>query len=285
MSSKYIKSPIHYAGSKYRLLNRVIPLFPEKIDSFVDLFGGAFNVGINVNANTIYYNDINSYLANMFMTWSKWDLEYINWAIDEIIEKHHLSPTDKEAFLTFRKEWNESPDRHTKLNELFVLMCYSFNGQLRFNAQHEFNSSFGYEANTMNPNIRKNLNEFVNVLHEKECIFLSQDFRQLSIKPNMFVYVDSPYSLGCGVYQDGKRGFSGWSSKDDEDLLQLLGIWNHQGVKWAVSNVFANKGQTNEQLIEWSKNYNVYHLAMNYSNANYHRKNVGSTDEVLITNY
>ena len=43
-------------GGKYKLLPQIIPLFPKKIDAFVDLFGGGFNVGINVNANRIIYN-------------------------------------------------------------------------------------------------------------------------------------------------------------------------------------------------------------------------------------
>lgn len=33
-------------------------MFPDKINTFVDLFGGGFNVGINVNADHIIYNDI-----------------------------------------------------------------------------------------------------------------------------------------------------------------------------------------------------------------------------------
>ena len=64
---KYIKSPINYAGGKYRLLKQIIPLFPNNINTFVDLFGGAFNVGININANTIIYNDIINYLSELFL--------------------------------------------------------------------------------------------------------------------------------------------------------------------------------------------------------------------------
>lgn len=33
-------------------------MFPDKIHTFVDLFGGAFNVGINVDAEHVIYNDI-----------------------------------------------------------------------------------------------------------------------------------------------------------------------------------------------------------------------------------
>ena len=39
--NNYIKSPLNYVGGKYKLLNEIIPLFPNDINTFVDLFGGA----------------------------------------------------------------------------------------------------------------------------------------------------------------------------------------------------------------------------------------------------
>ena len=50
---KYIKSPINYSGSKYRLLKKIFPLLPKNINTFVDLFCGACNVGINANAKML----------------------------------------------------------------------------------------------------------------------------------------------------------------------------------------------------------------------------------------
>ena len=52
-----VKSPINYTGGKYKLLNQLKPLFPQKIDIFVDMFCGGFNVGANVNAKKIIAND------------------------------------------------------------------------------------------------------------------------------------------------------------------------------------------------------------------------------------
>ena len=46
----YVKSPLNYVGEKYKLLKEIIPLFPSSIDTFVDLFGGGFNVDANVQA-------------------------------------------------------------------------------------------------------------------------------------------------------------------------------------------------------------------------------------------
>lgn len=53
----YIKSPMNYTGGKYKILEHIIPSFPESINNFVDLFAGGLNVGINVQADTIYAND------------------------------------------------------------------------------------------------------------------------------------------------------------------------------------------------------------------------------------
>ena len=42
-----IQSPLNYTGGKYRLLSQILPLFPDDIETFVDLFCGGCNVGIN----------------------------------------------------------------------------------------------------------------------------------------------------------------------------------------------------------------------------------------------
>ena len=37
-----IKSPLNYTGGKFKLLPQILPLFPDNIDTFVDLFAGGF---------------------------------------------------------------------------------------------------------------------------------------------------------------------------------------------------------------------------------------------------
>jgi site-specific DNA-adenine methylase len=38
--NNYIKSPLKYTGGKYKILKDIIPLLPQNINTFVDLFGG-----------------------------------------------------------------------------------------------------------------------------------------------------------------------------------------------------------------------------------------------------
>jgi DNA adenine methylase len=56
-TAKIIRSPLNYIGGKSKLLPQLLPLFPKEIDKFIDLFAGGCNVGINVSANKINFND------------------------------------------------------------------------------------------------------------------------------------------------------------------------------------------------------------------------------------
>lgn len=40
MVKGYIKSPLNYTGGKFKLLPQILPLMPDDIENFVDLFCG-----------------------------------------------------------------------------------------------------------------------------------------------------------------------------------------------------------------------------------------------------
>ena len=115
---------------------------------------------------------------------------------------------------------------------------------MRFNNSQQYNSSFGYEASTMNDNIRNNINLFVNQIHSKNVEFINKDFREVDLSKltsNDLVYCDPPYLISGAVYQDGKRGFKGWNQQDDIDLYSLLDKLNSNGVRFALSNMIYSK--------------------------------------------
>ncbi len=279
-----IKSPINYSGSKYRLLTKILPLFPEKINTFVDLFCGACNIGINVNSNKTICNDLINYIPELFNTWKSKTIEEINFYIDNTIKENNLSPLNKTEFEQFRLKYNKTKN----IEDLFILICYSFNYQIRFNNKQEYNSSFGKEASTMNQNIRKNINTFVKEIQGNNINFQCGDFREFNfsqMQSGDFLYCDPPYLISGAVYQDGKRGFKGWGNQDDIDLYEILDDIDSKKIKFALSNMLESKGNKNNYLIEWSKKYNIHNLTMNYGGSNYQRKDIGKDIEVLITNY
>lgn len=282
---RFIKSPMNYMGGKYKILEHIIPSFPGEINNFVDLFAGGLNVGINVNANTIYANDQITYLADLYEFFKNIETEDLLSQIKSRIEEYDLSQTNTEGYLALRSEYN----RTKSLLDLFVLICYSFNHQVRFNSKYEFNTPFGKDRSSFNSSIELNLLRFCEALHNKNIVFSTNDFRDFDfsgLTEQDLVYCDPPYLISTGSYNDGNRGFKDWTITEEIALLELLDRLNEQGVLFALSNVLVHKGETNDILIEWSKKYNVNYIDKSYSNCSYHFKDRDAkTVEVLITNY
>lgn len=295
VDKKYVKSPMNYTGGKYKLLHQIEPLFPEDINLFVDLFTGGGNIAVNVKANKIVANDCEENIIGIYQTFQKYDnVDELIGQIEEIIKTYGLTIDNTEAYNKFRKDYNclrtsqgdYSPLSSYNINIfLYVLICYSFNHQYRFNSKGEFNMPFGKERSQWNENMKNNLINFHQQIKEKDIVFLNKDFRQLKVDKlgiNDFVYCDPPYLITCATYNEK----DGWNQECEEDLLNLLDELNTKKIKFALSNVLYSKGKTNDLLIEWSKKYNVHHLDYTYQNCNYHTKDkTNKSDEVLITNY
>lgn len=284
----YIKSPMNYTGGKYKLLPQILPLFPTEINTFVDLFTGGGNIAVNVNANRIIANDFEPHVIQIYKTFQKYEIDELIRTIEMSIEIFGLTIEDVDKFNIFRNYYNSfKDDIYSFISPvlLFVLICYSFNHQFRFNSKGEFNMPFGKNRSQWNNTMKKNLINFHKAITEKNIIFTNKDFKELKIdklKPNDFVYCDPPYLITCATYNEK----DGWNETHEKELLELLDNLNMQNINFALSNVLFSKGKTNDMLIEWSKVYNVHHLDYTYQNCNYHTKDKNSKpDEVLITNY
>ena len=287
-TNKKICSPMNYIGGKYKLLPQILPLFPKDINTFVDLFCGGCNVGINVNAERIIFNDNLTYLIDLYRLFYTLPQEYILSHIYNRISQYSLSLTNDIGYKQLRTYYNE----HRNALDLFVLVAFSFNHQIRFNNSHEFNNPFGKERSSYNKRMEENLVAFIQRLQENDINFLSKNFDEFDfseLNSNDFVYCDPPYLITTGSYNDGKRGFTGWGKHEEYMLLSILDNLTKQGVRFALSNVLVHKGVSNNILNDWANDnkYNIHHLCKDYSNSSYQFKNRNKsvTDEVLITNY
>ena len=278
MKEKYIKSPLNYVGGKYKLLKEILPLFPNDIDTFVDLFGGGFNVGINVNAEHIVYNDLEEHVVELLNYLSDNETEKLLSEIDSLIEKYNLSKENAEGFNQLRKYYNEENNSPIVF---YTMICYAFNYQIRFNQNGKYNMPFGKARSSFNPSLRQKFIEFVEELHSKNITFLSESFETFNIEDlnsNDFVYCDPPYFNSVAAYNEQ----GGWTEEHEEMLLILLDSLNDKGVKFALSN---NLKYENHLLDKWKDKYNVHYLNGDYSNCNYHKIDRSKDVEVLITNY
>lgn len=287
-NNKVIKSPLNYIGGKYKILPQILPLFTKNINTFVDLFAGGCNVGINVNAKKIIFNDNLTYLIEFFKTIQNTKLDTVINHIKNRIQEFDLSITNEEAYKKFRTYYNQTQNPF----DLFVLIAYSFNHQIRFNNNHQFNNPFGKNRSSFNSNMQYNLERFIIRLKEINAEFQNNNFDDFNFE-NLtsadFVYADPPYLITTGTYNDGKRGFSGWNEFEERKLLKTLDNLNKQEIKFALSNVIEHKGKTSHILIDWisENNYTTNYIDKNYSNSNYQTKirDKNSSVEVLITNY
>jgi DNA adenine methylase len=276
---------MNYIGGKYKLLPQIEKLFPKDINKMVDLFCGGCDVVANVVAKEVVANDINDYVIGILKEFQNMNIDELLFEIDKIIEKYKLSKTNKDGYLELRNHYNKSFEKNPL--ELYVLVCYSFNYQFRFNSDHEYNNPFGKDRSCFSPAMRENLIKFHKAI--KNVRFTTQNFKSVNISKlgkSDFIYADPPYLITTGSYNDGKRGFEGWSKEDDQELFELLDKAHKQGVRFAMSNVLEHKGITNEELKKWASKYKIHYLNFNYNNSNYRSKNTDEkTVEVLITNY
>lgn len=305
-----IQSPLNYTGGKYKLLPQILPLFPKDINTFVDLFCGGCNVGVNIEANRVIYNDLNQNLLCLYNTFRNLGHEVVLDWVYEIIEKYQLSLVSKhgyehygcesskglgdynrDKFLQLRSDFNK---KHVEQNFdyyyyvlLYVIIVYAFNNQIRFNANGEFNLPVG--KRDFNTKMEQKLIEFIDRIQKQNCTFTCCDFREFdteSLTAQDFVYVDPPYLITCATYNEQ----GGWDETAEKDLLAFLDDLHSRNIRFALSNVLRSKGKENRLLLDWlEKNtdkYKAVPLNYSYSNSSYHTKDKTSTsEEVLIINY
>ena len=278
-----IRSPLNYTGGKYKLLNYIIPIIPKQTNQFVDLFAGGLNVGINVTANIIYANDRLTYLIDLYKYFQDRSTEDI---IDEVknrISEFNLSNQNQESYNVFRDYYNKTKNSL----DLFILSCFSFNNQMRFNNDFEFNMPFGLRS--YNDQIESNLRRFCGVLHSRKFVFSSKDFRDFDysvLNRDDVVYCDPPYLLSTATYNDGNRGFGDWKEEDDRDLFTILNDLNTNGTKFILSNVTEHRGEKNENLLTFAKDYYLTEINKTYKDCSYNLKDrYAETKEVIITNF
>ena len=278
MKDNLIKSPLNYVGGKYKLLGDILPLFPEKVNTFVDLFGGGGNVSVNANSNNFIYNDIETHVTDLLQHLHATDVNETVTAIDKLIEKFDLSKTNAEGYNALRDYYNQDPSDPMVF---YTLVCYAFNNQIRFNKNGQYNMPFGKNRSSFNDTLRAKFVAFVEALHNKDCTFSNKDFRDFDFSElgtEDFVYADPPYFNSVAAYNEN----GGWTEEHEKALLSILDNLNNKGIKFALSN---NLKYENPLLKEWMQKYTVHYLNANYSNCNYQKKDKSPDIEVLITNY
>lgn len=285
------KSPIFYMGNKERLVKKgLIDLFPQNIYTFYDVFCGSGIVALNSNAMYYELNDLDINTIDLIQMFCYYENEPLRLIVDvnNVIEKYNLPKfsTDtrkfkgdreiyKNNFNKLREDYNNTKD----VLLLYVLNIFSNSHMLRFNSDNKFNMPFGngYFTEETQKRILDNIYYKVTYLSHKDF----REYYNTKYEENDFVYLDPPYIGTTATYNEN----GGWTDKDDKDLMKFCEFLNDIGVKFAMSNVFYNKGIENSKLIEWTiKNNFKVHKFNNFTYCACGKGN-SNTLEVLIMNY
>lgn len=155
-----IETPMNYTGSKFKLLEQLLPKFDYSKPYFIDLFTGGGSVYTNVldKYDKVVANDIIKDLVNIHKGILDSD--------DIINETIKLSPTkgDKDNFLKLRESYNSNPSA----DKLWALMLSSTNNMMRFNLKFKYNQTYGNRG--WNSNTDKKVDIYKNHIRQYKKI-------------------------------------------------------------------------------------------------------------------
>lgn len=250
------KSPLNYSGSKDKIVKDIIKYIPEDTKTFVDAFGGAFNVGINVDTEKVVYNELNKYVYDIIKMLLEEDEENLIKKIEDTVLKHNLKARNKEAYINFRNYYNNV--EKTPLN-LYVLSLYSFSNYIRFSKTEKMNMPVGKQE--YNKTIVERIHNFKPYAKEVELYNLNYkdiELDNLNSEDTLF-YFDPPYIVTTAVYNEKGNHTDGWSEQDEKDLLSYIENLDKKGYKFILSNIIKQDDKENNLLVDFI-NRNNYDL-------------------------
>lgn len=268
---KYIEGVMNYTGSKFKLLEQLLPEFDYTKPYFIDLFTGGGSVYTNVldKFEKIIANDIISDLIGIHQSLMN---------DDSIIEKtKNLCPSkgNTEVFSKLRDNYNQTPTPEG----LWALMLSSTNNMMRFNQKFKYNQTYGNRG--WNKNIERKVEIFTNHIrkYEDKVRFISKSFIDVEINSDkIMVYADPPYKNTEAGYN------SYWKNDDEGKLYSYLKNIDSKGSSFMISGVIKHNGKESELLKRLiSDGYKYKELEFNYNKVS--RNGRKETKEIIVMNY
>lgn len=274
-----VKSPLNYAGSKDLIMDKITEALPSHISNFVDMTGGAFNVGGNVaGTGRTFYNEKNPVVFEMVQRLLLDEPEALIVQMQAIVEDYGLTKADKDSYLRLRHHYNSVDIDQRDPIELFVLTLYSFQHMIRFNKNGGFNVPVGNSGLTDDV-IDRLINYRTKMPLGGMTLGSFTDVDTNQFDEDTLFYFDPPYIITSAAYNDGKRLEAEWTERDEYELLNYLERLDNAGHKFLLSNTVIHKGQRNEILLDWVERNGYDMQEVGRGGRRYPRL------EVLIKNY
>lgn len=265
---------IAYIGGKYRQAKWISSFLPEKIDNYVEIFGGAMWVYINgtVNTELAIYNDVNPFMSNLFSCCTLYN-DFIK-LLEEIEPQHNLlfDCYKSDILKKFHNGYSDLYDLNTAREYVYVA-TQVFSGIIKENSKMvdlkgKYKSKYYSFLNRLKKQtIQKKLDKLSVKNLSYEDIINSVD------STNTVMYLDPPYYGTENLY-----GFHGFSKKDHENLQEMIKSCKS---KWILS--YYEFSLLNEWFPKnkWHWEYKEYKKASMASKSK--SQSVGT--EILVMNF
>lgn len=280
----YIDSVLNYTGSKFKLLEQLLPNFDYTKPYFIDLFSGGGSVYINVldKYKKILVNDIITDIVNIHK-------EIMD--NDQIIEiTKTITPIkgDKENFLKLREDYNQNPSP----SKLWALILSSTNNMVRFNQKFKYNQTYGERG--WSDSTTKKVELMKNHIrpYRSKVKYVSHSFSDIKIENNNYmVYIDPPYGYikdsngSIGKKQISEAGYNCfYKQQDDINLYEYVKNINNVGSSFVISGLLHHNNNESwllSKLID--DGFNYIELDYNYNKVSRIGEKVSK--EIIVKNF
>lgn len=224
-----IPHPIPYQGSKRKLANEILRLFPEKIDRLIEPFSGSAAISI---ATAYFYksehfiiNDINKPLIELIS-------EIVN-EPQKIIKGYYdlwnrQIGNEEKYYYEIRDKFNQTQEPHF----LLFLLAKCVKAAIRYNSVGDFNQSPDKRRKGRSPEKMRSDILGVSELLKGKVEFYSLDYEDIldMATVNDLVYMDPPYQ---GTAKNG--GFRYKEGINHEDFIISLFKLNQRNIPFILS--------------------------------------------------
>ena len=267
---------VKWVGGKRQLIDVMVPLLPQKITSYCELFVGGGALLFYLQPKVAIINDINQDLMLVY--------KVIKDNVDSLIETLSEFRNESKFFYEIR-DWDRDRTKFEALSDVqkaarvIYLNKTCYNGLYRVNNAGEFNSPYG---NYKNPNIVNApvLRAVSHYFKSNKIEMFSTDYYNLleKIPKSSFVYLDPPYDPVSSTSNFTGYSRGGFSQSDQIRLREFCDELNKKNIKFMLSN------SATEFIKEQYSNYNITIVQAKRAINSVGSKR-GDVDEVLIRNY
>ncbi|ALD66654.1 Dam family site-specific DNA-(adenine-N6)-methyltransferase [Spiroplasma cantharicola] len=300
------RSPLFYVGDKYKVIDQIKILIPEKIDVWVEPFLGGGSSAMNITANSFILNDFDKNVINIhkylfknsgkkieFFRRIKKDIEKFGLSssffdinmptkiLKDEFPKTYYSVLNKKSYIKLKEKFN----LNKKIDLLYLLLVYGFNHMIRFNSSSQFNLPVGNVD--FNNTTARALNWYFDWVNENKtqiefyCMdyknFLEESILSKYKSEEVFIFLDPPYLISKSEYNKF------WDEGKEKELYEFLDLLNSKGYKFGITNLSIHKGKQNIFFEKWRSKYISKILKSNFISS--HNNSIKNSEEIFVTNY